>query len=84
VSAGQKTTVSVTWSLFSVRESCDAAFNADVNGAGAENIRLDLIKSNSESSPNLNGNRSTSSADWHSPESTFTTCPADSNRRVKW
>jgi putative transposase len=40
-----------------VCESCDAAFNADVNGA--ENIRLDLNQSNSESVPSLGGNRST-------------------------
>ena len=38
-------------------EPCDAAFNADVNGA--ENIRLDLNQSNSESAPNLGGDRST-------------------------
>jgi putative transposase len=40
-----------------VCESCDAAFNADVNGA--ENIRLDLNQSNSESSGQLSGDRST-------------------------
>ncbi len=40
-----------------VCESCDAAFNADVNGA--ENIRLDINESNSESTPSLGGNRST-------------------------
>jgi len=40
-----------------VCESCDAAFNADVNGA--ENIRLDLNQSNSESSASLGENRST-------------------------
>ncbi|ERG91309.1 MAG: transposase, IS605 OrfB family, central region [Haloquadratum walsbyi J07HQW1] len=40
-----------------VCEECDAAFNADVNGA--ENIRLDLSKSNSESEPSLGGDRST-------------------------
>ncbi|QDX41775.1 RNA-guided endonuclease TnpB family protein [Salarchaeum sp. JOR-1] len=40
-------------------EACDAAFNADVNGA--ENIRLDIndTKSNSESAPSLGGDRST-------------------------
>ncbi len=38
-------------------EECDAAFNADVNGA--ENIRLDINKSNSESAPRLGGDRST-------------------------
>jgi len=37
--------------------ACDAAFNADVNGA--ENIRLDINESNSESTPNLGGDRST-------------------------
>ena len=42
-----------------VCEKCDAAFNADVNGA--ENIRLDLNQSNSESAPDLGGDRST---DW--------------------
>ena len=36
---------------------CDAAFNADVNGA--ENIRRDLNQSNSESPPVLDGDRST-------------------------
>ncbi|WP_049934510.1 RNA-guided endonuclease InsQ/TnpB family protein [Haloplanus natans] len=41
-----------------VCETCDAAFNADVNGA--ENIRLDINdESNSESAPNLGGDRST-------------------------
>ncbi len=41
-----------------VCESCDAAFNADVNGA--ENIRLNSNKeSNSESAPGLSGDRST-------------------------
>jgi len=40
-----------------VCEECDAAFNADVNGA--ENIRLDLNQSNSESAPDLGGDRST-------------------------
>jgi putative transposase len=40
-----------------VCESCDAAFNADVNGA--ENIRLDLNQSNSESAGQLSGDRST-------------------------
>ncbi|KTG08981.1 transposase [Haloprofundus marisrubri] len=40
-----------------VCEPCDAAFNADVNGA--ENIRLDLNQSNSESAPRLGGDRST-------------------------
>jgi len=41
-----------------VCEPCDAAFNADVNGA--ENIRLDLNdESNSESSTSLDGDRST-------------------------
>ena len=39
-------------------EECDAAFNADVNGA--ENIRLNInAKSNSESTPDLGGDRST-------------------------
>ena len=39
-------------------EECDAAFNADVNGA--ENIRLDVNdKSNSESASNLDEHRST-------------------------
>lgn len=39
--------------------SCDAAFNADVNGA--ENIRLDInnTESNSESASKLDGDRST-------------------------
>ena len=41
-----------------VCESCDAAFNADVNGA--ENIRLKLNQSNSESAPDWGGDRSTS------------------------
>ncbi|WP_226479773.1 RNA-guided endonuclease InsQ/TnpB family protein [Natrinema amylolyticum] len=40
-----------------VCEECDAAFNADVNGA--ENIRLDLNQSNSESVPSSGGDRST-------------------------
>ena len=40
-----------------VCEECDAAFNADVNGA--ENIRLDLNQSNSESSANVDEDRST-------------------------
>ena len=40
-----------------VCEACDAAFNADVNGA--ENIRLDINESNSESAPGLAGDRST-------------------------
>ncbi|MGQ4554668.1 RNA-guided endonuclease TnpB family protein [Halobellus sp. GM3] len=40
-----------------VCEPCDAAFNADVNGA--ENIRLDLNQSNSESSASLDEDRST-------------------------
>ncbi|WP_226479516.1 RNA-guided endonuclease InsQ/TnpB family protein [Natrinema amylolyticum] len=40
-----------------VCEECNAAFNADVNRA--ENIRLDLNQSNSESSPELGGDRST-------------------------
>jgi len=41
-----------------VCEECDAAFNADVNGA--ENIRLNINKeSNSESAPDLGGDRST-------------------------
>jgi len=41
-----------------VCEACDAAFNADVNGA--ENIRLDINdESNSESSGQLSGDRST-------------------------
>jgi len=40
-----------------VCESCNAAFNADVNGA--ENIRLDINQSNSESSPNFGEDRST-------------------------
>ena len=40
-----------------VCESCDAAFNADVNGA--ENICFDLNQSNSESAPDLGGDRST-------------------------
>jgi len=40
-----------------VCKACDAAFNADVNGA--ENIRLNLNESNSESAPDLGGDRST-------------------------
>ncbi len=40
-----------------VCEECDAAFNADVNGA--ENIRLDMNQSNSESSASLGEDRST-------------------------
>ena len=40
-----------------VCEECDAAFNADVNGA--ENIRLDINESNSESAPSLGADRST-------------------------
>jgi len=40
-----------------VCETCDAAFNADVNGA--ENIRLDINQSNSESASSSGGNRST-------------------------
>ena len=40
-----------------VCETCDGASNADVNGA--ENIRLDLNESNSESSGQLSGDRST-------------------------
>jgi putative transposase len=39
-----------------VCEECDAAFNADANGA--ENIRLDINASNSESPPVLDGDRS--------------------------
>ncbi len=39
-----------------VCETCDAAFNADVNGA--ENIRLEMNQSNSESPPSLGENRS--------------------------
>ncbi|WP_254534880.1 RNA-guided endonuclease InsQ/TnpB family protein [Halomarina litorea] len=42
-----------------VCETCDATFNADVNGA--ENIRLNInnAESNSESAPDLGGDRST-------------------------
>ncbi|AKH96837.1 transposase, IS605 OrfB family protein [Halanaeroarchaeum sulfurireducens] len=40
-----------------VCEECDWAFNADVNGA--ENIRLNINESNSESSASLDGDRST-------------------------
>ena len=40
-----------------VCEECNAAFNADVNGA--ENIRHDLNQSNSESPPVLDGDKST-------------------------
>ncbi|WP_280536667.1 transposase [Halopenitus sp. POP-27] len=40
-----------------VCEECDAAFNADVNGA--ENIRLDINTSNSESSASSDEDRST-------------------------
>jgi len=40
-----------------VCEECDMTFNADVNGA--ENIRLDINQSNSESAPNLGIDRST-------------------------
>ena len=40
-----------------VCDECDAAFNADVNGA--ENIRLDMNKSNSESSASSDEDRST-------------------------
>ncbi|MFP9061640.1 RNA-guided endonuclease InsQ/TnpB family protein [Natrialbaceae archaeon A-chndr2] len=40
-----------------VCEACDAAFNADVNGA--ENIRLDINESNSESLASLDEDRST-------------------------
>ncbi|WP_077152445.1 RNA-guided endonuclease InsQ/TnpB family protein [Halorubrum tropicale] len=40
-----------------VCDRCDAAFNADVNGA--ENIRLDINQSNSESSASLDEDRST-------------------------
>jgi len=40
-----------------VCRDCDAAFNADVNGA--ENIRLDINQSNSESSASLGEDRST-------------------------
>ncbi len=40
-----------------VYEGCDGAFNADVNGA--ENIRLDINESNSESSASLDEDRST-------------------------
>jgi len=40
-----------------VCEDCDAAFNADVNGA--ENIRLDINESNSKSATDLGGDRST-------------------------
>lgn len=40
-----------------VCKDCEAAFNADVNGA--ENIRLDINKSNSESTPDWGGDRST-------------------------
>ena len=40
-----------------VCEECDAAFDADVNGA--ENIRRDLNRNNSGSPPVLDGDRST-------------------------
>ncbi|WP_435100624.1 RNA-guided endonuclease InsQ/TnpB family protein [Halorubrum sp. N11] len=40
-----------------VCDRCNAAFNADVNGA--ENIHLNINKSNSESSPSLGEDRST-------------------------
>ena len=40
-----------------VCKECDAAFNADVNGA--ENIRLNINQSNSESSGQLSGDKST-------------------------
>ena len=40
-----------------VCEECDAAFNADVNGA--ENIRIDMNESNFESSGQLSGDMST-------------------------
>jgi putative transposase len=40
-----------------VCEECDAALSADVNGV--ENIRLDMSKSNSESVPDLGGDRNT-------------------------
>ena len=40
-----------------VCDACDAAFNADVNGA--ENIRLEMNESNSESSASLDEDRST-------------------------
>ncbi len=40
-----------------VCETYDAAFNADMNGA--ENIRLDVNQSNSESAPDLSRDRST-------------------------
>jgi len=40
-----------------VCDACDAAFNADVNGAG--NIRLELNESNSESAPSSGEDRST-------------------------
>ncbi len=51
-----KTAVSVLSVRLYVCEACDAAFNADVNGA--ENIRLDINDSTSNSkSPS--GNRST-------------------------
>jgi len=54
--AGKQTTHSVHRGLY-VCDECDAAFNADVNGA--ENIRLDSNESNSESAPDLGGDRST-------------------------
>jgi hypothetical protein len=66
-----------------VCESCDAAFNVSVDGA--RNIRLTITEeSNSESVPDSGGERSPGSAGWHSQESTYTSCPCDSNRRTKW
>jgi transposase len=70
-----------------VCEECDAAFNADVNVKvnRAENIRLDITEqNNSESVPDSGGERSPGSAGWHSQESTCTSCPGDSNCRIKW
>ena len=66
-----------------VCDVCDAAFNADVNGA--ENIRVietDDDASNSESSRQVSGIGVP--AGWPSPRSTSMTSRADSNRKSRW
>jgi hypothetical protein len=80
-----------------VCDDCDVAFNADVNGA--ENIRLNInddTEGNSESGDGLERlpgqiNQVVVTtlkigvpAGWHSPQSTCTTSPVDSNRNERW
>jgi putative transposase len=64
-----------------VREPCDAAFNAGVNGASTS------VSTSTEQkvTPSLPGSCPGIGvpAGWHGSESTFTTCPAASHRRTK-